>query len=103
MVKSAKAFVEAADADTRSKNIQPGFYRLRKQMSAESALAMLLDPKNKIANGRDHPRGPDRAQHVQEAVRGRPSIPVTDFQAAAKDPEALGIPDFWFKRATARR
>jgi UPF0755 protein len=25
-------------------------------------------------------------------------IPVADFQAAAKDPIALGVPDWWFKR-----
>ena len=32
MVKCAKAFVDAAKANPRSKKIQPGFYKLRKQM-----------------------------------------------------------------------
>ncbi len=32
VVKSAKAFIEAADANPDSKNIQVGFYKLKKQM-----------------------------------------------------------------------
>ena len=39
VVKSAKAFVEAAEAQPAQQNIQPGIYKLRKQMSGDDALA----------------------------------------------------------------
>jgi uncharacterized YceG family protein len=45
VVKSHDAFVEAASADEEAAlSIQPGIYSLRREMSAESALAMLTDP-----------------------------------------------------------
>src|SRR4029450_544739 len=43
VVKSQKAFVQAAKENPRSKEIQPGVYKLRRQMRAADALALLLD------------------------------------------------------------
>ena len=48
VVKSTKAFVNAADANPKGKNIQSGTYNLKKQMSAESAVTLLLDPKARV-------------------------------------------------------
>ncbi|MEX3503912.1 endolytic transglycosylase MltG [Corynebacterium sp. LK2510] len=48
VIKSNGAFQTAAFSNADSDNIQPGFYRLQKEMSAESAVAALLDPANKI-------------------------------------------------------
>jgi UPF0755 protein len=49
VVKSAKAFVNAASDDPDSKNVQAGSYRLHSGMSAKSALALLLDPAARLA------------------------------------------------------
>ncbi|WP_342319830.1 endolytic transglycosylase MltG [Corynebacterium mayonis] len=49
VVKSSGAFQSAAFANSDSDNIQPGFYRLQKQMSASEAVKALLDPANRIA------------------------------------------------------
>ncbi|MFG1953266.1 endolytic transglycosylase MltG [Micromonospora sp. NPDC048830] len=97
VVKSAKAFVEAAAENSRSKNIQPGTYKVRKQMSAEHALGMLLDLKNKVTNRITIPEG-RTAKNIYKLLSEKTKIPVKEFEAAAKDPEALGVPDFWFNR-----
>ena len=38
-------------------NIQPGIYKIRKQMSGQDAVTALLDLKNRIVNGVTIPRG----------------------------------------------
>ena len=40
VVKSSKAFIEAARNDPKSAGIQPGVYEMRKQMSAAEALGV---------------------------------------------------------------
>lgn len=46
VVGSPGAFMNAANAHPRSNSLQPGYYRLQEQMSAESAVEALLDPAN---------------------------------------------------------
>lgn len=48
IVRSDQAFQSAAMANPDADNIQPGFYRLQGKMSAEAAVAALLDPANKV-------------------------------------------------------
>jgi len=97
VVKSAKAFVEAAKADGRSKNIQPGFYRLRKQMRARDALGLMVDPANKVVSKVTLPEG-KTYQETYQLLSKATTIPVADFEAAAKDPQALGLDPAWFTR-----
>ncbi|MCL7458447.1 endolytic transglycosylase MltG [Micromonospora sp. MSM11] len=102
VVKSAKAFIEAAEGNARSKNIQPGTYKLRKQMSGESAVTAMLDLKNRIVNGVTIPEG-RTAKNVYKLLSEKTKIPVKDFEAAAKDPIARGVPDWWFKRTDKKK
>jgi UPF0755 protein len=102
VVKSAKAFIEAADADSKSKNIQPGVYGLRKQMSAKAALAVLVDPKNKIVNGVTVPEGLTMLGTFKK-LSVETKIPVKDFQAAAKNVDSFDIPPFWFERRDGKK
>lgn len=97
VVKSTKAFVEAADANPRGKNIREGSYKLRKQMSAEAAVALLLDKNARLTSGVTIPEG-KTAKDVYAILAKATNLPVKDFETAAKDPEALGVPDFWFTR-----
>ncbi|MFD6610437.1 endolytic transglycosylase MltG [Micromonospora chalcea] len=101
VVKSTKAFIEAAEENSRSKNIQPGTYKLRKQMSGDAAIAAMLDLKNRIVNGITIPEGLT-AKTVYKRLSEKTDIPVKDFEAAAKDPIALGVPDWWFKRSDGK-
>nr|VDG63538.1 aminodeoxychorismate lyase [Streptococcus thermophilus] len=48
VIRSDQAFQAAAMSNPNADSIQPGFYRLQEKMSAEAAVAALLDPANKI-------------------------------------------------------
>lgn len=91
VVKSSTAFLDAAAADPRSASIQPGTYTLRKQMSAREALAVLVDPKN-----RSVPRVTIREglwrNEIFAALSKATGVPLADYEAAAKQPDALGLP-----------
>jgi UPF0755 protein len=102
VVKSTKAFLEAADAEPRSKNIQSGTYVLRKQMAAKQALAQLLDPNTRLSKGVTIPEGKTAKQTYELLSKGT-GIPVKDFEEAAKDPLALGVPDWWFNRGDGKQ
>lgn len=102
VVKSQKAFVEAAKDNPRSKEIQPGVYKLRKQMRASDAVLLLLDRgssrqllKFTVPEGKT-------VIDTLKLVAEKTNIPLADFQAAAKDPKALGVPDFWFTRSDGK-
>jgi UPF0755 protein len=91
VVKSSKAFVEAAKADPKSAGIQPGVYEMRKQMKATDALAVLVDPANRIVTRIVIPEG-KWAKEVYPILADATGIPVAEYAAAAKDAEALGLP-----------
>ncbi|MGH3390093.1 MAG: endolytic transglycosylase MltG, partial [Actinomadura sp.] len=57
VVKSARAFVKVARTEPRANSIQPGYYRMRLQMSAAAALALLLDPQARAGNQITIPEG----------------------------------------------
>jgi UPF0755 protein len=101
VVKSAKAFIKAADANPESKNIQPGTYRLFEQMPAKTALAALLNPDKYLLVNRVLITEGTTTKKAFELLSKGTGIPVAQFEAAAKDPVALGIPAFWFNRDTA--
>ncbi|RFS81095.1 endolytic transglycosylase MltG [Actinomadura spongiicola] len=93
VVKSARAFVKAYNKESRAPSIQPGFYQLRLRMSSAAAVALLLDPKSRAGNQITVPEG-RRAVELYELLSEKTGIPVKEFQAAAKKPEALGLPPY---------
>lgn len=97
VVKSAAAFIEAAAADPRGRNIQDGSYKLRQQMAAADVVTAMLDPATRVTNGVTIPEG-KTAKDIFKLISGKTGIRVAEYEAAAKDPEALGVPDWWFKR-----
>lgn len=91
VVKSSKAFIEAARAEPKSAGIQPGVYAMRKQMSAADALAVLIDPKNRITTEVTIPEGL-WAKEIYAKLSAATGIPVAEYAAAAKDADKLGLP-----------
>ena len=91
VVKSAKAFTDAAAKDPRSLSIRPGTYGLRAKMSGVSALAMVLDPANRTV-----PRVTIReglwTSEIVSALSAATGQPLADYQVALKDPAMLGLP-----------
>jgi UPF0755 protein len=93
VVQSTAAFVDAARDDARATMIQPGVYRLRKQMRAEAALTLLLDPASAVKNLVTIPEGKRLTEQL--AILSKASkIPLKQFEAAAEDPAGLGLPDY---------
>jgi UPF0755 protein len=91
VVETEGAFVAAARDEPKAATLQPGFYRLKKEMKAADALALLIDPSSRILNRAAIPEG----RNVDEtlAVFSRDSgIPVEQFRSALKDMKALGFP-----------
>ncbi|MDI1462312.1 endolytic transglycosylase MltG [Catellatospora sp. KI3] len=102
VIASEQAFIEAWEANPKAKGIQPGFYKLRVQLSAADAITMLLDTANRIVKGITIPEGKISLEIFDILSKGL-DIPVADFVAAAKDPKALGVPDWWFNRKDGKK
>ncbi|GLW34861.1 endolytic transglycosylase MltG [Actinoplanes regularis] len=102
VVASAEAFVDAAKDNNRSKNIQAGWYKLRVEMKASDALALLLDPKSHWVVKVTLPEGLTYQQTFQKLSEAT-KIPVAEFQKAAKNPVALGLDESWFKRSDGKK
>lgn len=102
VIKSRKAFVTAYDADQRARGIQPGQYKLKDRMPAADALAVLIDPKNKLTNSFTIPEGMSVIKTLAKLSEAT-GIPLADFQAAAKDPAKLGVAPFWFNRGDGKQ
>jgi len=103
VVHSAKAFINAYNENPNSQKVEPGLYKLHHHMKASLAMDALLardaDGRllNKASNTVTLAEGLISLQ-IFEKLSQATKIPVDDFKNAAKDPVALGVPDWWFKR-----
>ncbi|CAN5812121.1 endolytic transglycosylase MltG [soil metagenome] len=93
VVASSEAFTDAAAADERSTNIQPGVYGLKEQMSAEAALALLLSPSAKIEETVSIPEGLTAEETVKRLAQ-QTDISATAYRRAAERPRRLGLPKY---------
>lgn len=102
VVKSAQAFVNAAEDDPRSTQIQPGHYKLRKKMAAREALELLLDRGSRLVTKTTIPEGLSMRQTFTRLSKDL-NIPVAEFekaaQQAAANPTSFGIPPEWLVRS----
>jgi UPF0755 protein len=102
IVESQKAFVNACDADSaRCKNIQPGRYKVKLRSPAQAALAVLIDPKNKLVNQFTVIEGLSVIQTLKKLAE-QTGIPLQQVQDAAKDPSTLGITADWYARKDSK-
>ncbi|HZC27660.1 MAG TPA: endolytic transglycosylase MltG, partial [Actinopolymorphaceae bacterium] len=81
VVKSAQAFTRAARGDSRALGIQPGFYRMRSQMSGQDALGLILDPGARMLERVTVPEGKRIAQ-TQAILTDKAGISKSDLAAA---------------------
>ena len=92
IVKSVDAFYQLSITDARAAQIQPGFYKLRKQMSSEWALRELADKGNRVEGKVVIPEGSRVGQIVTAIVKGS-ELTEEEVTAALDKPETLGLPD----------
>jgi len=92
VVKSVDAFVTAQEKNPNGDKIQAGSYLLNKQMSAKSAVALMLSPKSQ--NGLTIYEG-ERNTLVYAAIDKRLELDKgTTEKVAAKEWSTLGLPDW---------
>ncbi len=91
VIKAAEPFIELLDADPTIV-FDVGTYRLKSQMSAKHALEALQDPENKISIHVVIPEG-FTAHGLFTRTAEASGLAVEDFEKAAADPQALGVPE----------
>ena len=91
VVASGKAFTNAAKNNPKGNTIQPGTYKLKKKMSANSALQALLDPESKGDHTLTVIAGSTK-QSVKERLKKVGNFTDEQVEAAYADSAAIGLP-----------
>ena len=91
VVASGKAFTNAAKNNPKGNTIQPGTYKLKKKMSASSALQALLDPESKGDHTLTVIAGSTK-QSVKERLKKVGNFTDEQVEAAYADSAAIGLP-----------
>lgn len=92
VIKSTQPFITAFSNNPDASSIKPGTYKLREEMSSASALKLLLDPASSVGLTVTIPEGWSTRQ-IYVRLSEKTGIPVKDFESAAKDYTALGVPE----------
>lgn len=93
VVASTEAFTDEAARDSDSLSIQPGFYQLREQMSARSALDLLVSGQTRIENEVTVPEGLTTEETLTQLAE-QTKVSEQAYRAAARRPEGLGLPAY---------
>lgn len=93
VIASVGPFVDAAEANAASVGIQPGVYGMRLQMSGQAALDLLLDPASRQLSRVTLPEGLT-VERTLARIAEETGRPIEEFQAAAADTAALGLPAY---------
>lgn len=91
VVKSTRAFVNAAKKSGQADDIQPGIYQVRLHSSGAAAMNAILDPANRLVSKVTIPEGYTYLQVLQQ-ISDKTKIPLADLKAAAAQLPNLGIP-----------
>ncbi|HET6208810.1 MAG TPA: endolytic transglycosylase MltG [Jatrophihabitans sp.] len=91
VVKSVRAFVNAAKRSGRAGDIQPGVYRVRLRSSGDAAMAAILDPADRLVTQLTIPEGYTSKQILAE-LAAKIGLPLAQLQAAASQLNNLGLP-----------
>ena len=92
VVASGRAFENAAKANPRGNALEPGYYRVHKQMKASLALALLLNPASRVQSKVTIPEGFRLDQII--ARLGQDTGNLKGYQQAIANPAALGLPAY---------
>lgn len=94
VVKSVTAFSNAANDNEAAKSIQPGTYQLKLEMSAASAVALMVSPDSLVGGRVTIPEGLRISRVEQLIATGDSTIKVADIEAALARPTDFGLPAY---------
>jgi UPF0755 protein len=92
VVKSNRAFINAAESSGQASDIQAGVYRVPLRASGEAAMAALLDPANRLVSQVTIPEGYTEKQ-VLSLLASKTKVPLAELRAAAAKISNLGLPE----------
>ncbi|MFJ2508084.1 endolytic transglycosylase MltG [Arthrobacter citreus] len=91
IVASSKKFVEVFQQESQGREIQPGTFEMRLQMSSSGALGALLGDGGTAVHYAAIPRDQRQSETFDELVAST-GIPLEEFTALAQNPQAFGLP-----------
>jgi UPF0755 protein len=92
VIKTTQAFTNAAIANPDSSRIQPGTYRLYKEIPASEAIEMLLDLDNIVGNRIQVIPG-QSVSRIRQDIKKVTGFTDEQLDEAMSDTEARGLPD----------
>lgn len=93
VVGSTEAFVAEVVARSKEGSLQPGWYRMRREMAAASALDLMLSPASRVVRTVTVPEG-KRLSEVLTLLASATGLPLREFTDAVARPDALGLPGY---------
>lgn len=93
VVKSTAAFTKAAVANPKARDIQVGYYKLRRHMKASAALAMMINPKSMVHDLVVVPEG-SRLSSIVDTIAAKTSISKASVEKVLANPGQLGLPSY---------
>jgi UPF0755 protein len=94
VVASVDAFINAANARSdQAAGIQVGYYELQREMKADDALSILVDPANLVRNPVTIPEGL-RVVDVVDLLAEKTRFSKQQYNQVLKRPQALGLPPY---------
>jgi UPF0755 protein len=93
VVASERAFTDVAAVDEASLSIQPGRYEMPQQIPAAEALALLVEPSNRVRDAVTVREGL-RVPQVMDAYVEQAGMKQSRLEAALADTAALGLPPY---------
>lgn len=96
VVKTVTAFVDEAQDNAKARDIQPGTYQLREHMSAQNALALMLEPTALVGGRVTIPEG-TKLSKAEAIIAAKSQITVSDLDKVLSQPktlETMGLPSY---------
>jgi UPF0755 protein len=91
VVKSTRAFIDAASASGEANDIQPGVYKVALQSSGAAAMAAILNPADRLEDKVVIPEGSTYRQ-VLQIIASQTQLSMSALSGALADAANLGIP-----------
>jgi UPF0755 protein len=92
VVKTRTAYLDVVRANPqKAAAIQAGTYTMKKGMTAKDAFSFIVDPANRVGSGITVREGL-WASEIYPILSKATGVPLAEYQKAAADPKALGLP-----------
>ena len=91
VIAGIEAWIAVVNSDNRALSVAPGQYNLRSEMSARSALELLLDPSSRAVLKLTIPEGLRATEIIKRASKVT-GIDILDFETLLEDPTPLDLP-----------